>query len=131
MTVNNTTPLNTFVADGIVDTFVYQFKVLRLQDLVVSIDGSAAGAAFSVTGLGDDNGGTVLFVAPPADEVEVRLERATEVERETDFLEGGPLNSDVLDTDLDVLTMQIQEMNRRAVLEPIGGGDPPVTAKYS
>jgi hypothetical protein len=131
MTVNTTTPLNEYLADGIVDTFNYDFKTLRLQDMSVFIDGSAAGDPFTVTGLGSDSGGTVVFDSPPGASVTVRLERVTIIERTTDFIEGGPLSSSVLDTDLDVVVMALQEIDRRTVQEAPGGGDPPVTAKYS
>jgi hypothetical protein len=131
MTVNTTVPLIEYTGDNITDTFSYPYKVLRVQDMSVFLDQVLQNSGFTVSGIGDDNGGNVIFTTPPATDVVVRLERITEISRDTDFVEGGPLSSETLDTDFDLVVMALQEVDRRTVQEAPGGGDAPVVAKYS
>lgn len=121
MTVNTTTPLNEFVADGVVTDFGYDFKVLNEGDLFVFQNAIEITTGFSISGIGNDNGGTVSFDTPPPDTVLVRLERISTLERTTDFIEGGPLKASTLDLDNDRAMMAIQEVDRRTFQEGFGG----------
>jgi hypothetical protein len=108
MPVQEQTPYTEHVGNGVTTTFAYQFKVLELQDLEVQVDGVIQVGNYSVTGLGNDAGGTVVFDVAPANLAAILLVSEVVLERSTDYQENGDLQSSTLDADFDRLWLAAQ-----------------------
>ncbi len=115
MTITNTTPRNAYTGDNSTTSFTYNFKVLVAVDLKIFLDAVEQVSGFTVTGIGGDTGGNVVFTTPPASSVAVTLERFTITDRTVDFIEGGPLAAQVLDDDQDRAIAMIQESVLRTI----------------
>ena len=87
MTITNTTPRDEYVGDNSTVSFTYNFKVLNAVDLKIFLDSIEQVSGFSVTGIGGDTGGNVLFATAPSSAVTVTLERFTVTDRTVDFIE--------------------------------------------
>ncbi|MDG4721583.1 phage head spike fiber domain-containing protein [Thalassospira aquimaris] len=79
MTVQENLPPTNTNSDGVTATFNYDFKVLREEHLsaiytVIATGDSGALTIESVTGIGDDGGGTVTFADPPADGMVITID---------------------------------------------------------
>lgn len=109
MPVLNQTPVITYTGNGSVKTFAYPFQILTSTDLKVYSNGSLVATGYSVTGVGNAGGGSVVFTVAPLAGVVVRLIRETSINRTTDYVEGGAVTANVLDTDFDRTVMMIQE----------------------
>ena len=110
MPVLQQVPANDYVANGSVVSFAYSFQVLSTSDLQVYVGGVRVMSGFTVSGIGNAGGGAVVFAVAPADGLPVRLIRATTINRTTDYVEGGYVPAETLDTDLDRLVMMVQEV---------------------
>lgn len=83
----------TYAPNGVTTTFVYDNKILAAADLVVTWYGSDGSTlvlpGYSVTGAGNDNGGTVVFNAAPAATAGslIVIERRTPAVQAGDFLD--------------------------------------------
>jgi hypothetical protein len=108
MPVQEQTTYTEHVGNGVTTTFAYQFKVLELQDLEVQVDGVIQVGNYSVTGLGVDAGGTVVFDVAPANLAAILLISEVVLERATDYQEDGDLQSGTLDDDFDRLWLAAQ-----------------------
>lgn len=51
-------------ANGVTTSFPYQFMIASADDLAVELDGVATTTGFTVTGVGDANGGDIVFRFP-------------------------------------------------------------------
>ncbi|MGZ9116436.1 MAG: DUF2793 domain-containing protein, partial [Methylocystis sp.] len=116
--VKATKPRIQYVADGSGQEFVYPFAVFTEASLEVYLETTKQTTGFVVNGIGQTNGGSVVFSIPPAAGVVVTLRRQLVVERTSDFQECGQFVND----DLDYLTAAIQqvevETERSLRLEP-------------
>ena len=70
-------PLVRYGGDGSRTSFPFPFPVLASDDLLVYIGASPA-TGFSITGIGDPDGGEVVFATPPAGGTTLTLLRRTE-----------------------------------------------------
>src|SRR6185369_3842003 len=102
-------PVINYTANGSVTSFAYPFQVLNASDLKVYVDGIYTVSGFTVSGIGVASGGNVTFTIAPANGSTVRLIRTTSITRITDYVEGGAIPADTLDTDFDRAVMMIQE----------------------
>ena len=104
-----TTRIN-LLADGIQDTFPFDFLVLQESDLEVYENGTLTNRAYTVTGLGDVAGGTVLF-SPfvPANGVTVTLFLNVPLDQETDYQPYDPFPAETHEAALDKLTQIAQQ----------------------
>jgi hypothetical protein len=120
MPVLNQTPIREYIASGSGTVFVYDFKIVDEESLKVFIDEVLQTTGYTVSDVGSMGGGNVTFsVAPPADSV-IRLERQTPLVRETDYIEGGALPAEVLDSDFDRIVQMVQELDAKT-LQAFGG----------
>jgi hypothetical protein len=101
-------PLVQYSGDGSRTTFPFPFPVLAGDDLLVYV-GTGQAAGFSITGIGNPNGGDVTFNVPPAPGTTVTLLRRTEGIRETEFVDGGPFRASAINAELDRIMLLIQE----------------------
>ena len=101
-------PLVQYGGDGSRTTFPFPFPVLASDDLLVFL-GQTQGTGFSITGIGNPDGGEVVFNTPPASGTTVTLLRRTEGIRETEFVDGGPFRASAINAELDRIMLLIQE----------------------
>lgn len=115
MPVQTQTPVNNYVGNNSTLTFPFTFKILLESDLKVYLNNVLQTTAYTVTGVGNNGGGTVIFEEAPLSAVKVRLNREVPLERTNDYVEGGQLTSSVLDYDLDRIVMQVQDLSHYAI----------------
>lgn len=117
------------VGNGATVTFPYGCQVPQAADLQVYLDDVLVTAGFTVSGIGALTGGVVTFDVPPADGVQVRLERVIALERTTDYQQNGDFLARVVNPDFNRIWMALQQQAtalKRALLvprsEPSGAG---------
>lgn len=124
MSVPAQTPISgPFIANGITTQFAYNFLLLDASDLIVFVGGSPA-SDFTVTGVGNSQGGNVIFNTPPASGLDVLIKRSTPYTRQTDYADNGDLLADVLNGDFDRLWLALQEIFANfssSISKPVGG----------
>ena len=111
MPVLSQTPNNTYVGNGSVTVFAYTFRIPDLASLQVTLNDVVQVSGYTVSGVDSNVGGNVTFTVAPANNVEVRFERAIPIVRETDYIEGGALPAQVLDNDFDRIVMMVQDLD--------------------
>ena len=111
MTVPAQTPYNRYTANGATTVFAYTFRVENEEDLGVFINDVATTTGFTVSGLGDNSGGSVTFTIPPNDQDEVFLVRDMPYNRENDYQKSGDFRADTVNDDFDRLWLAIQQIN--------------------
>ena len=121
MAVNNVLPIIEYTANGTTTDFSFPFLILDAGDLSVFFDGVEQSSGFTISGVGNQNGGTVSFDSAPANGVLVRLQRIVALDRTNDYIEGGGLPSGTLDYDFDRGVMQVQDLNAVAFKENSDG----------
>ena len=116
-----TTQINTweYLGDGVSTEFAYTARVDLSTDMVAVIDGVAGSIGYSVTGLGDDAGGLVIFNTPPADQANISLERLLPLQQTTDYPVRGPFPAKDHEGTLDRIVMMLQQQ-RTALLDVYG-----------
>ncbi len=118
MTIAEQVPQNSYVGDGIEDTFAYTFRILENNDLVITVDNVLQVESADYTLQNQlENSGNVVFEAGsiPADTLIVELNRDTDESQNTVYTPFDPFPADSHEDALDKLTMLIQEIN-------VGGG---------
>lgn len=124
MTISNTTPRDQYTASGSQDTFTYNFEIFDEADIDVYLDGTLKTITthYTVTGVGNANGGTVVFTSNPTADVIVTLARTVAPERTVDYQASGSFSSSVVNVDFDRIWAVIQEQQEelnRTVQRPI------------
>lgn len=109
MAIPNQTPYNIFTANGISTVFPYEFYLLNSFDLTVSINGVELSSGFTISGIGNVDGGEVTFLTPPANGSVVLLERVVPTYRLTEYQDNGDLLAETVNKDFDRLWMAIQQ----------------------
>ncbi|EIV6705723.1 phage tail fiber protein [Klebsiella aerogenes] len=108
MSVPNQIPYNIYTANGQTTVFTYQFYIISASDLEVSINGSVVTSGYTVSGVGNKDGGDITFLTPPANGAVVMLERVVPTFRLTDYQDNGDLLADTVNKDFDRIWMAIQ-----------------------
>lgn len=72
------------------------------------------GVDYSIAGAGDGNGGTVTFAVAPDNGTQVAILRDVPFVQNTQYLDGDPLPAELLERNLDILTMQTQQLKEQA-----------------
>lgn len=109
MAIPNQTPYNIFTANGISTVFPYEFYLLNAFDLTVSINGVEQSSGFTISGIGNVDGGEVTFLTPPANGSVILLERVVPTYRLTEYQDNGDLLAETVNKDFDRLWMAIQQ----------------------
>lgn len=109
MAIPNQTPYNIFNANGISTVFPYEFYLINAFDLTVSINGVTQTTGFTVLGIGNVDGGEVVFLTPPANGSLILLERTIPAFRLTEYQNNGDLLADTVNKDFDRLWMAIKQ----------------------
>lgn len=127
MSVPNQTPYNIYTANGLTTVFAYEFYLISASDIQVTINGNEVTSGYTVSGVGNTNGGEVTFLTAPANGATVILERVTPTYRLTDYQDNGDLLADTVNKDFDRLWMAIQRAFIYlgvALTRPLFGGGP-------
>lgn len=130
MTISTTTSRITYNGNGVTTVFSIPFRFLANGDLVV-VEVSAAGVEttktltthYTLTGAGDDAGGSVTMLVAPANGTRLIIYRDTDIVQETDYISGDPFPAETHERALDRLTMIAQEIGSdadRAIKVPVG-----------
>jgi hypothetical protein len=106
-------PIIRYTANGSLTNFSYPFPIFKMEDLKVYIAGVLQNSGYSVTGIGDTNGGVVQFNSPPAANTQITLLRDIKIERMSDFLESGDFSADILNTELDYIVASLQQLSEQ------------------
>jgi len=137
MTVSSTTARQTYIGDGSLATYSYNFRIFDAADLVLVKRNTSTGAEtllalttdYTVTGAGGYNGGTFTLLAGvlPAD-TELAAYRELDLLQATDLRNQGAYLAEVQERALDRLVMisqQLQDQLNRSVRIPDSeaGGD--------
>jgi hypothetical protein len=114
VTIADNATRNAYVATNGQTAFTYGFEILAQTDLVVLQNGTTLTLSthYTVSGVGDQNGGTVTLVTGATTGDEIVIYRDMALERTTDYQSGGKLNPDTLDLDLDRLLLGMQQIER-------------------
>ncbi|HBT2393907.1 phage tail fiber domain-containing protein [Klebsiella pneumoniae] len=110
MSVPNQTPYNIYTANGLTTVFAYEFYLISASDIQVTINGNEVTSGYTVSGVGNQDGGEVTFQTPPADGALVMLERVVPTYRLTDYQDNGDLLADTVNKDFDRIWMAIQRV---------------------
>lgn len=134
MTISTTEWRTSYSGNGVTTVFAFPYRFLAnafLFVIEVATDGTETvkeiNTHYTVTGAGDDAGGTVTMLTAPASGTTLVIYRDTEVVQETDYITGDPFPAESHETALDKLTMIMQEKTPgggpgayRAIVIPIG-----------
>ncbi len=121
MTVASTLSKVSYAADGSLAAFPFPFRVLTPRDLKMALrtpDGTETALAFpagySVTGAGQDAGGTATLAQAPAAGQTVVLYRDLALTQELDLANNDPFDADQVEGAFDRLTMIAQQLKEQA-----------------
>jgi len=133
MTISTTTARIPYNGNGITTVFSFPYRFLANGDLVV-VEVSAAGVEtvktltthYTLTGAGDDAGGSVTMLVAPASGTRLIIYRDTDIVQETDYISGDPFPAETHERAIDRLTMIAQEIGSdadRAIKVPVGDSE--------
>ncbi len=110
MSVEEQTPYNQYIGNGVSTVFAYQFQILDQNDLAVYVGAvlQVRGTDYGISGVGSITGGQVTFAVAPGSGIDVLIFRSMTLERDTDYQTNGDLREVVLDRDFNRLWMAIQ-----------------------
>lgn len=105
-------PLVRLIADGTQTVFNFPFPIFASEDLSIYLNGAKQSAGFDITGDGETAGGAVTLDIAPAKDTIVTLARELQIERVTDYLEGGDFSARSINNELDYMIAALQQVNR-------------------
>ena len=124
MPVSNTAARNSYTGNGVTTSFTYAFRILDQTHIAVYLNGVLQASGFSVTGVGANVGGTVVFTVAPANGVAVTLVRNVPFDQLVDTVNNETILENVFDTAVDKLTMIAQQLRDLIGRSPtLGQGD--------
>lgn len=106
MTVENTNNTISYTGNGSVTTFAYDFLVYQQDQITVYFDGVEQTVGYSVTDVGNQDGGDIVFITAPDDGVIVKIERIVEFTQEIVYQEYGPFPAKANERGLDLSVMR-------------------------
>jgi hypothetical protein len=130
MTISTTESRISYNGNGATTVFSFPYRFLANADLKV-VEVSAAGVEtlktiasdYTLTGAGDDAGGSVTMLVAPVTGTRLIIYRDTGITQETDYISGDPFPAETHERALDRLTMIAQEIGSdadRAIKVPVG-----------
>jgi hypothetical protein len=112
MTILDNGTRNQYTATGGQTVFIYDFEIFESGDIVVYRNTTllSFGTDYTLTGVGDDNGGTVVLTAGATAGHVYTIFRQTTPERITDYQQSGNFLAEEINNDLDRIWAVIQEL---------------------
>lgn len=124
MTLSSLTNKKEHTADGVQDTFVYDFLIYDASEMAVYEDGVLTTLGYTVSGVGNNSGGNVVFTSTvPSSGTIVTLIREAPYTQTTDYTEYDPFPAETHEKGLDrgvMLVQQVKELVTRCARFPIG-----------
>ena len=112
MTVPVQIPFNQYIANGATTEFPFTFLATNETHLKVFLGTVQQTTGFTVTGVGDDSGGSVAFTTPPLSTDLVTIRRNIPLGRTLfDYQNSGDFSADVVDLDFDTIWQAIQQIS--------------------
>lgn len=118
MTVSTTESRIGYNGNGATTVFAFPYRFLESSDLTVTLVRAdttqvvqTLNTDYTVTGAGNDAGGTVTMVVPPATGQQLVIVRDVPLTQETDYISGDPFPAETHERALDKLTMISQRLN--------------------
>ncbi len=99
-----------YQADGIVKEFFYNFMIFAAGDLKVYINDILQESGYTITNVGNKEGGSVIFDAAPENASIITLVRRLDITRTSEFQEGGELRAKVLNREFDYQVACLQQL---------------------
>ena len=130
MTISTTESRISYNGNGVTTVFAFPYRFLANADIVV-VEVSSTGVEtlkalttdYTLTGVGDDAGGSVTMLVAPASGTRLVIYRNTAITQETDYISGDPFPAETHERALDRLTMIAQEIGSdadRSIKVPVG-----------
>jgi len=130
MTISTTDSRISYNGNGVTTVFSFPYRFLANGDIVV-VSVSSTGVEtvktlttdYTLTGAGDDAGGSVTMLVAPASGTRLIIYRDTDIVQETDYISGDPFPAETHERALDRLTMIAQEIGSgtdRSIKVPVG-----------
>jgi len=122
MTVPVQTIFSASVANGVTTSFPYAFKITDSEDLQVSVDGVVQTTGFTVSGVGNELGGNVVFSVAPANGAKVLRYLVPVLKREVDYQQFGDWLAEVVNNEFDRIWLATQAFKQdglRALKLPV------------
>lgn len=121
MPISSTTNRKTYTGNGVTTVFPFAYYFLANTDLVVIKTEIATGAElplalttdYTVTGAGDESGGSVTLLSAPSSSYKITIYRDPTLTQEVDFTNNGPLPAAQLEQPVDKLTMIAQRFSEQ------------------
>lgn len=128
MTISSNARRKQYTANGVLTTFVYDFEIFADTDLNVYVDTALQSLTthYSVTGVGSDSGGNVVFVTEPSDGAIVTISSNRTIERTTSFSTSGVFRATDINDELDKIVALLSELDTaqgRTIRLPVTDGD--------
>lgn len=117
MTVAAVASYLSYVGNGVQTTYPYPFLLLDATHLQVYVAGTLT-LAYTVTGLGEPSGGTLVMTAPPAAGALVQIYRVLPLDQPTHYAEGDPFPAQAHERALDRLALQVQQVTEALERRP-------------
>lgn len=118
MTVSTTQSRIEYTGNGVTTVFSFPYKFLADGDLVVVIIDNAGvvtvqtiSSNYTVSGAGDDAGGSVTMLTPPASTDTLLIYRDTVIDQEVDYISGESFPAETHEGALDRITVIAQELD--------------------
>jgi hypothetical protein len=112
MTVAAETPINTYNANGSTTVFAYQFRIEDASELKIYHDEVEQTSGFSVSGIGNNGGGSVTYTTAPSSGTVVLFLREMPTTRTIDYQNSGDFRADTINEDIDRVWLKLQEIER-------------------
>ena len=110
MTVENTNNTISYTGNGSVTTFAYNFLVYQESHLFIYFDDILQTVGYTVTDIGNDDGGDVVFNTPPIDNVEILIKRIVPYTQLIEYQPYSPFPAKTTERALDLLTMATSQL---------------------
>ncbi len=111
MTIESQNKRINLLGNGTQTSFDFNFKVFLAEELSVYVDDALITSGYTVSGLGDDQGGSVEFTVPPAASSVVTLLRGMQFTQTADFISGDKFPEELHERQLDRQVMMIQQLS--------------------
>lgn len=117
MTLSTTTRKVQHNGNGSLKTFSYSFRIdsedhfeVYITDADGVVTSQTINSDYTATGVGNDNGGTIVFTTAPAATERVTILRTVDYDQQTDYVEGDLFRAETHEDALDYTVMQTQQL---------------------
>ena len=128
MTISSNARRKQYTANGSLTTFAYDYEIYANADLNVYVDNTlkALTTHYTVTGVGSNSGGNVVFEDAPTNNAIITIVSNRTIERSTSFATSGVFRAADINDELDKIVSLLKELDtaqERTVRLPVTDGD--------